>query len=93
MSDEDILKVETLMSIDGVKFIPVCSTKDIELAMEEDTLEWAKIDIAKPISINVDIRAKKKGTLLEKSLYYQRSKKRRIRKKWSIEKVLGIKEE
>ena len=78
------------MSTDGVKFTPVCSTKEIELAMEENP-EWkemAKIDLAKPIEVNMTIRAKKKGTILEKSLYYQKSKKKRIRKKWSLEKIL-----
>lgn len=75
------------MSTDGVNFTPVCSTKEIELAMEVNP-EWAKIDLAKPIEVNTTIRAKKKGTLLEKSLYYQKSKKRRIRKKWSLEKIL-----
>lgn len=80
------------MSTDGVKFTPVCSTSDIELAMEENP-EWkemAKIDLTNPIQINGTIRAKKKGTILEKSLYYQKSKKRRIRKKRNIEKVLGF---
>lgn len=78
------------MSTDGVNFTPVCSTKEIELAMEVNP-EWAKIskiDLAKPIEVNTTIRAKKKGTILEKSLYYQKSKKRRIRKKWSIERIL-----
>ena len=80
------------MSTDGVKFTPLCSTKDIELTMEENP-EWkemAKIDLTKPIEVNTTIRAKKKGTLFEKSLYYQKSKKKRIRKKWSLEKVLGV---
>lgn len=78
------------MSTDGVNFTPVCSTKDIELAIEEETPEWLKVDITKPIVVSATIKAKKKGTLLEKSLYYQNSKKRRVRKKWSLEKVLGV---
>ena len=79
------------MSIDGVNFTPICSTKEIELAMDqEETPEWAKVDITKPISFSGTIRAKKNGTTLEKSLYYQKSKKKRIRKKWSLERILKI---
>ena len=79
------------ISIDGANFTPLCSTKEIDLTMkQEETPEWAKIDITKPISISATIRAKKNGTTLEKSLYYQKSKKKRIRKKWSLERILKI---
>ena len=91
MTDDDILKAETLMSQDGVKFIPITEIKNIKFEpATEEVPEWAKIDITKPASIEVQIHAKKNGSLLEKSLYYQKSKKRRIRKKWSIEKILKI---
>ena len=79
------------MSIDGVNFTPICSTKEVDLTMErEETPEWAKLDLAHPKSISVTIRAKKNGTTLEKSLYYQKSKKKRIRKKWSLKRILKI---
>ena len=79
------------MSIDGTNFTPLCSTKEIDLTMEqEETPEWTKLDLAHPKSISVTIRAKKNGTTLEKSLYYQKSKKKRIRKKWSLERILKI---
>ena len=90
MTDDDILKAETLMSQDGVKFIPITEIKNIKFESTEEVPEWAKIDITKPASIEVKIHAKKNGSLLEKSLYYQKSKKRRIRKKWSLEKILKI---
>ena len=91
MTDDDILKAETLMSQDGVKFIPITEIKNIKIEpATEEVPEWAKIDITKPASIEVKIHAKKNGSLLEKSLYYQKSKKRRIRKKWSLEKILKI---
>lgn len=37
----------------------------------------------------VELKAKRKGNITEKCLYYQKSKKKRIRKKWNlIRKVL-----
>ena len=79
------------IAIDGANFTPLCSTKEVDLTMEqEETPEWAKLDLAHPKSISVTIRAKKNGTTLEKSLYYQKSKKKRIRKKWSLERILEI---
>lgn len=76
------------MSTDGVKWQPVGEVKDIKFETDRIDYQWNNVDITKPIQINGTIRAKKKGTILEKSLYYQKSKKRRIRKKWSIEKIL-----
>ena len=76
------------MSTDGVIWQPVGEVKDIKLETDGIDYQWNNIDITKPIQINGTIRAKKKGTILEKCLYYQKSKKKRIRKKWSLEKIL-----
>ena len=40
-------------------------------------------------SLQLIIKAKKHGTLLEKALYFKHSKKKRIRKKWSLLKILN----
>lgn len=79
------------ISINGEKFTPICSTKDIELSIEEEPPKWWQdVDFNKPITIEGTIRAKRKGTMLERSLYYQHSKKRRIRKKYDIYNLLGF---
>lgn len=72
------------------EFVPLCSTKEISAAVEDyEPPQWWK-DITKPIEFSVTIRAKRKGTILERSLYYRKSKKKRIRKKWELVRVLGI---
>ena len=48
----------------------------------ENPKQWENIDITKSIEIPFTIRAKKKGTLLEKCLYY--SKRKRINKGCTI---------
>ena len=47
--------------------------------------------ILKPISFEMTIHPKRKGTMLEQSLYYNKSKKKRIRKKYDFRRKLGVK--
>lgn len=56
---------------------------------EYDRYDW--LDATKPSELSIKIRAKRKGTYIEKCLYYQKSKKKRIRKKWDfLRNVFGI---
>ena len=83
-----------LQNSDG-EFIPICSTSEMTLSIEENKEEnnyydFIK-DINKPVETSFTIRAKKRGNEIEKCLYYQKSKKKRIRKKWNFERrILGI---
>ena len=85
-----------LQNSDG-EFIPICSTSEMTLSVEENKEENNNYydfikDINKPVEMSsFTIRAKKRGNEIEKCLYYQKSKKKRIRKKWNFERrILGI---
>ena len=80
-----------LQNSDG-EFIPICSTSEMTLSVEENNNYYDFIkDINKPVEMGFTIRAKKRGNEIEKCLYYQKSKKKRIRKKWNFERrILGI---
>lgn len=73
------------------EFVPICSSAELKFAVEEyEPPEWWQ-DISKALELCIEIRAKRKGTYIEKCLYYQKSKKKRIRKKWDYFRyVLGI---
>ena len=76
------------MSNDGVNWQPICDFTEAELTTpKEEVPEWLNISNT-PISISATIRKRKNGSLLEKSLYYCKSKKKRIRKKWNIVRIL-----
>lgn len=82
------------ISTDGVNYVPLCSTKDVSLeVVEEDNQYYDFIkDINKPVELSITLHRKKHGNLIQKCLYYQKSKKKRIRKKWNFaRKVLEIK--
>lgn len=85
-----------LQNSDG-EFIPICSTSEMTLSVEENKEENNNYyDFIKDINKTVEmssftIRAKKRGNEIEKCLYYQKNKKKRIRKKWNFERrILGI---
>lgn len=79
------------ISSDGVNYTPLCSTTEVTFECEKQDInyEWLK-DINKPAEMSFTLKAKKRGNEIEKCLYYQKSKKKRIRKKWNFERrILG----
>ena len=80
-----------LMINDSGEYKPLGSTCEATLEYEEtnnDFYDFVK-DINKPISVSSTIRAKRKGTIFETSLYYKHHKKKRIRKKYDLFRLLG----
>lgn len=65
-------------------FVPVCTVGEIKAAVETDPPEWWQDITSKPISQTFTIKAKRNGTIFERCLYYKKNKKKRIRKKWDI---------
>lgn len=92
------LKTVTMISKKGeeIKYLPLTSTAECKLStpIDEDNKElMGLVEIAKePRSFCFSISSRKNGTMFEKCLYYQKSKKKRIRKKWEVNrKIFGIK--
>ena len=92
------LKNLRMISKEGkeVKELLLAPTLECKLSIpiDEDNKELMDlVEIAKePRSFCFRISARKNGTMFEKCLYYQKSKKKRIRKKWEINrKTFGIK--
>lgn len=68
----------------------LCGTHQIKVETKEDTpeQEWIK-DIGKPVTLK--LKEKRKGTGIEKDLwYYHHSKNRRIKQKHNFLKIFGI---
>lgn len=67
------------------------STVECKLVCSDEPPEWFK-NVNPSKTYTFVVSAKKRDTLVQKCLYYQRSKKKRIRKKWDFKRrVLGIK--
>lgn len=47
-----------------------------------------KFDFTEPIEFSAVMKKKKNGTIFERCLYYQKSKKKRIRKKYNMARIL-----
>lgn len=78
------------ISTDGETYKPLKPAKEVILRFEEaEPNNEYNFDFTKPISFTQRIYAKRKGTLLERCLYYQKSKKKRIRKKYNLLRILG----
>lgn len=71
----------------------LCPTADVELSSNNkfDPSPFSEV-IMSGTTITFKLRAKKKGTELEKAFYYKNHRKKRIRKKYLKKylKVLGI---
>lgn len=82
------------ISTDGETYKPLKPTTQKVILRFEETEPTNKydFDFTKPIEFRTTIRRKKKGTLIERCLYYQKSKKKRIRKKYNLFRILGDKE-
>lgn len=77
-------------STDGVNYHPVESVKDITLNTESVDKIYCDFgnDINKSSTFSFKIHKKRKGTVLERWLYYHNHKKKRIRKKYRLDKLL-----
>ena len=82
------------ISTDGETYKPLKPAKEVILRFEEPEPinNEFNFDMTQPIEMSVRLRKKKKGTLIERCLYYQHSKKKRIRKKYNLFRILGDKE-
>ncbi len=72
------------ISTDGVNWKSLGTAQEVSIECEKqdnDFYDFVK-DINKPIEISCTIHKKKKGCFIEKCLYYMKSKKKRIRKKY-----------
>ena len=58
-------------------------------ACVENAEKWYEIPDTSSIEINM--HPKRKGNMLEQSLYYSKNKKKRIRKKYDFRRKLGLK--
>lgn len=71
-----------------IKYSPLASTSECKLSIPIDENNKELMDLVEitkePRSFCFRLSARKNGTIFEKCLYYQRSKKKRIRKKWDI---------
>lgn len=78
------------ISTDGETYKPLKPAKEVILRFEEPEPVNNKFnfDMTQPIEMSVRLRKKKKGTIFERCLYYQNSKKKRIRKKYNIARIL-----
>lgn len=75
-------------SSDGVNYVSLGSTKDITCEFEADKQLEPILDLKNEISFNFKISKKRKGTILERWLYYSHNKNKRIRKKYRLDKLL-----
>lgn len=102
MSDEEKAELEELYensewwhnrfnAVDGETYKPLKPTTQEVFVRFEETEPTNKynFDFTQPIEISVRLTRKKKGTLIERCLYYQKSKKKRIRKKYNLLRILG----
>lgn len=82
------------ISTDGKTYKPLKPTTQEVFVRFEETEPNNKynFDFTQPIEFSAAMKRKKKGTLIERCLYYQKSKKKRIRKKYNLLKILGDKE-
>ena len=75
-------------SIDGVNYHPVESVKHINAESVDKIYCDFGNDINKSSTFSFKIHKKRKGTVLERWLYYHNHKKKRIRKKYRLDKLL-----
>lgn len=82
------------VSIDGETYKPLKPAKEVILRFEEPKPinNELNFDITQPIEMSIRLRKKKKGTIIERCLYYQHNRKKRIRKKYCLWRILGDKE-
>lgn len=82
------------ISTDGETYKPLKpTTQEVILKYEEtEPTNNYNFDFTQPIEFSCKLTKKKKGTLIERCLYYQHSKKKRIRKKYNLLRILGDKE-
>lgn len=66
------------------------TTQEIILKFEEaEPIEDKyKFDFTQPIEFSATMKRKKNGTIFERCLYYSKSKKKRIRKKYNLTRIL-----
>lgn len=79
------------ISTDGETYKPLApTTQEVFVRFEEvEPIEDKyKFDFTQPIEFSERIRKKKNGTIFERCLYYRHSKKKRIRKKYDIQRIL-----
>lgn len=74
----------------GETYKPIApTTQEVLLKFEEvEPINKYDLDFTKPIEFSCKLKRKRKGTIFERCLYYQKSKKKRIRKKYNIGKIL-----
>lgn len=69
------------------------TTQEVFVRFEEtEPTNKYNFDFSQPVEMSVRLTRKKKGALIERCLYYQHSKKKRIRKKYNLLRILGDKE-
>ncbi len=66
------------------------STQEVMVSFEETKQieDKYKFDFTQPIEFSATMKRKKNGTIFERCLYYQKSKKKRIRKKYNMARIL-----
>ena len=80
------------ISTDGVEtytsITPTTQAVFLKFEEAEPIENKYKFDFTQPIEFSATIKRKKNGTIFERCLYYQKSKKKRIRKKYNMARIL-----
>lgn len=81
------------ISSDDINWTSIGNVENVKIESENNFPLWYE-ELSKPCEISFTKRAKKNGDIFERCLYYRKSKKKRIRKKYDIkERILVLSKE